>query len=162
MTPTAIIDLALNPALELLPVKMDTAAGRAMLIAIGLQESKFKHRRQVGGGPARGYWQFEEGGGVYGVLTHVVSKPYIRSVLVALDYDPTSSASDCYDAIEHHDILAASFARLLLWTLPQALPTADDPHKGLLQYLAAWQPGLPHEETWDENFKQAWDLVGDL
>jgi len=39
-----------------------------------------------------------------------------------------------------------SFARLLLWTLPSALPTTAD--EGWTQYLDAWRPGKPHPATW--------------
>lgn len=53
----------LDPALKLLP-SMDSVRARMMLLAIGLQESRFEHRRQLGNGPARGFWQFESGGGV--------------------------------------------------------------------------------------------------
>lgn len=55
------------PGLELLPAKMDTPKARVMMLAIGMQESRFEHRKQIGG-PARGFFQFEEAGGVRGVL----------------------------------------------------------------------------------------------
>ena len=38
----------LDPALALLPPSMDTVRARMMLLAIGLQESRFEHRRQIG------------------------------------------------------------------------------------------------------------------
>ncbi|MCV6902125.1 MAG: hypothetical protein NTT76_05400, partial [Achromobacter xylosoxidans] len=65
-----IIDTGISPALALLPAGMDTQAAHVMLLAIGLQESRFTHRQQIGG-PARGFWQFEKGtrasrGGVWG------------------------------------------------------------------------------------------------
>ena len=50
-----------------------------MLLAIGLQESRLTHRRQIGG-PARGLWQFERGGGVAGVLRHAASRDHALSV----------------------------------------------------------------------------------
>ena len=151
---------ALEPALQLLPAFMDTVEARAMCMAIALQESRLEHRRQVGG-PARGYWQFELGGGVRGVLSHPASKPYIRAVLAALDYDfaPEDLPVECYAAIEHNDILAAAFARLLLWTLPGALPGRDAADEGWRQYLKTWRPGKPHPDTWDRNFADAWSLV---
>jgi hypothetical protein len=158
MTPELFLTQALSPALRLLPTKMDSPAGRAMIVAICLQESRLKYRAQIGG-PARGYAQFERGGGVVGVLTHAASKPHIQSVLAALDYDAQSDAAACYIAIEHNDILAAAFARLLLWTLPDPLPARDAPGSGWSQYLKAWRPGKPHRETWDEFYSQAWELV---
>ena len=51
------------PGLKLLPPKFDTPEARVMMLAIGMQESRFLHRKQIGG-PARGFFQFEEGGGV--------------------------------------------------------------------------------------------------
>lgn len=158
MTPESFIQNALVPALRILPLKMDSPAARAMILAICLQESRLKYRRQVNG-PARGYAQFEQGGGVRGVLTHPVTKPHIQVVLTTLDYSPDSDAMDCYVAIEHNDILAAAFARLLLWTLPQALPVQNAAGSGWTQYMEAWRPGKPVRETWNGFYEQAWEIV---
>lgn len=46
---------AIEPALSLLPARMDSSRARAMLLAIGLQESRFEYRRQMNNGPARGF-----------------------------------------------------------------------------------------------------------
>ena len=43
--------LAIEPALRLLPAALDTPEARVMLIAIGLQESRLVHRRQLVGNP---------------------------------------------------------------------------------------------------------------
>ena len=156
MTPSLFVDLALNPALRLLPTKMDTPAARAMLIAMALQESRLKHRRQIQG-PARGYWQFEQGGGVKGVLTHTASKEYAQFVCLSLDYKPESSV--VYEAIEHNDVLACVFARLLLWTLTPPLPARNNPAGGWSQYLSAWRPSKPHRDTWDDFYEAAWEAA---
>ena len=158
MAPETFLANALIPALRLLPPKMDTPAARAMVLAICLQESRMKYRRQLGG-PARGYAQFELGGGVRGVLTHPASQAHIKYVLTALDYDPMSDPAACYQAIEHNDILAAAFARLLLWTLPTPLPMRGDAQGGWDTYIAAWRPGKPHRDTFDAFYDQAWSLV---
>ena len=159
MTPEFFIEFALTPALRLLPPNMSTTPARAMVIAICLQESQMENRKQLGGGPARGYAQFEQGGGVRGVLSHPASKPHIQAVLSALDYDPLSDPAKCYAAIEHNDILAAAFARLLLWTLPDPLPARGEMGEGWSQYIAAWRPGKPHRASWDKFFNDAWGLV---
>ena len=65
MTLDQIMDDAVRPAMALLPARMDTPEADCMLLAIGLQESRFVHRRQIGG-PARGFWQFEKGTRVIG------------------------------------------------------------------------------------------------
>jgi hypothetical protein len=129
-----------------------------MLVAIALQESRIQHRRQIGG-PARSYWQFEQGGGVHGVLTHPVSKPLIQAALTALDYSPASTENDCWTAIEHNDILAATFSRLLLWVLPSPLPAQNSPGGGWSTYVSAWRPGKPIRASWDAFYTEAWDLV---
>ena len=156
MKPELFIRNALEPALALLPVTMDTPNARAMVIAICLQESRLEHRHQIGG-PAHGYAQFEMGGGVRGVLTHPASKPHILAVLKELDYTP--DVGECYAAIEHNDILAVCFARLLLYTLPDLLPVRNEPEMGWNQYIKAWRPGKPHREFWNENYAHAWEAV---
>ena len=145
-------------ALSLLPQDMGSTPARAMLIAIGLQESRFDHRRQLGDGPARGYWQFEKTG-VRGVLTHPSTQKTIEPILEIMNYPPDVAV--VHAAIEHNDVLAAVMARLLLWTLPGSLPTASNPVLGWSQYLKAWRPGKPHPETWEDFFKTAWQFVQD-
>ena len=158
MTPTFFLDHALAPALTLLPSNMDTPAARAMLLAIALQESRIIYRQQVGG-PAHSYFQFELGGGVRGVLTHSATKGHIRAVLAALDYPAQADAADCYAAIEHNDVLAVAFARLLLYTLPAPLPGKYAHEEGWRQYLDAWRPGRPHPATWPALYAQAWGVI---
>jgi hypothetical protein len=126
-----------------------------MLLAIGLQESNFKYRKQVGG-PALGFWQFEAVG-IEGVLTHHASQDYATSLLgmlVVTDEDPI-----IYQAVQYNDLLAAGLARLLLWTLPQALPERDDTQEAWDQYIQAWRPGRPHRDTWDLNWNEAWGAI---
>ena len=150
------VDTALLPALRLLPLEMGSPAGMAMVVAICLQESRLTQRRQING-PARGYAQFERGGGVWGVVTHPLTRARLAHVCGQLDISPDSAK--VYEAIEFNDILACALARLLLWTLPQGLPNADQPEEGWRQYLAAWRPGKPHRTTWDAFYEQAWQAV---
>lgn len=141
----------------LLPAHLDTDAAWAMLFAIASQESRLDARRQIGG-PARGFWQFELGG-INGVLQHNASRPIIRSVLDRLDYDYVPQTS--YAAIEHNDVLAFAYARCLLWTLPDALPSGPhDADKAWFQYIDGWRPGKPHRHTWDSFYIDAWKKVG--
>lgn len=153
---TAHIHAIVMPAtLGLLPAKMDSVPARAMLLAIGLQESRFVYRKQVGG-PARSFWQFETAG-VLGVLSHAASRPHIIEVLQAMGYDRTVAES--HEAIAHNDILACAYARLLLWTSPRPLPQRDDAHGAWNYYLNCWRPGKPRGETWNEFYTQAWQLA---
>ena len=158
-TLASITTSAIDPALDLLPARMDSPEARVMLLAIGLQESRFTHRRQVGG-PARGFWQFEKGGGVRGVLRHPASAQHANMLCSVRGV--TNTADRVYDALEHDDILAAGFARLLLWTDPQALPMRGD--DGWALYLRTWRPGKPHPHTWADFWLAAQEFVrgGDL
>lgn len=156
MIPQQALKLCIGPALHLLPAKMATPHAEAMLIAVALQESRFKHRVQISG-PARSYWQFELVG-IEGVMTHHVTDDMATMVLSALDY-PHDNAVHVFTAIQYDQVLAAAMARLLLYTVPKPLPGRDDAEEGWSQYMSAWRPGKPHPATWDGYFKMAWDLV---
>lgn len=161
MTPETLLWLAIDPALHLLRGGMEGDKARAMLVAIALQESRIKHRRQLGG-PARGFWQFELNG-IRGVLNHPACQTRIHEALGTLAYRAEDwTPGDCHAAIEHNDVLAAAFARCLLWTLPDQLPRRSDPGEGWRQYIDAWRPGRPHRQTWDGLFEKAWDAVAEV
>lgn len=136
----------LTPALALLPPRMDSPAARVMLLAIGQQESRFVYRKQVGG-PARGFWQFEEGGGVKGVLTH----PATASLAAKLcdERKVILNRASVYAKLALDDLLAAGFARLLLFSDPRALPSVTDAQAAWECYIRNWRPGKPHRDTWD-------------
>jgi hypothetical protein len=151
-------EVVYQATMKLLPASMDSPRAKALLIAIGLQESRFLYRRQLGLGPAKGFWQFEQGGGIKGVLTHPVTRPHIEAVLKDLGYQPDFKA--CWDAVEHNDILACAFARLNLWWIPGAIPGPGEFEKSWNYYIFGWRPGKPHRSTWDEFYRQAWATVG--
>jgi len=151
-----IYDDVFPEAFDLLPDKMDTLAARAMLLAIGLQESRFQHRVQIGG-PAHGYYQFEQGGGCAGVIRHPAVASITRKVCAARDIPV--SAQSIYANIVDDDVLATCCARLLLYTLPSALPKQNERDKGWAQYMDAWRPGMPHRNTWDAFFDLGWRTV---
>jgi len=152
MTLNSLIPTAISPALALLPPAMATPAARILLLAIGLQESRFLHRRQING-PARGFWQFEKNGGVLGVLTHPSSRDAAHNLCAARNVAPLSAS--VYPALETDDVLAAGFARLLLWTDPWRLPAPGDADGAWALYLRTWRPGKPHPHTWPALYAQA-------
>lgn len=154
----AILTDIIVPALLLLPPRMTSDKAIAMMLAIQAQEDPDQRRRQWPEGPARGLWQFERDGGVAGVLRHTLTRDHAMAVCHALGNAGT--VASVYHQLEHDDILAAAFARLLLWTIPQGLPGKDEPEEGWNQYLKAWRPGKPHKRTWAANFKRAWEVVG--
>lgn len=150
MTPQYALLNLIRPGLTYLPEKMRSHDAEALLLAIGLQESRFAHRRQVSG-PAHGFFQFERGG-IRGVLMHRSSATLASEVLKNLEV----LADQAYDAVVYNDTLAVVFARLLLWTDPSAMPKLD----GIADvawdcYIRNWRPGKPHKSTWHANYRAA-------
>ncbi|MBF8676231.1 hypothetical protein IRZ53_17700 [Pseudomonas fulva] len=128
----------IRQGLALLPPQMGIRPARVLMYAISLQENPKRYEQQVGG-PARGDYQFEKGGGVRGVMTHPASKALAQDVCrargVAFD------AEAIYQAIGRDPILAAALARLLIWTDPKPLPAATDEQGAWDLYLRTWRPG---------------------
>lgn len=137
---------------EVLPGKFASPEASVMLLAIGLQESRFTHREQIGG-PAHGFWQFERRGGVAGVLTHEASKAHALAACAIRGVVPSST--EVYRRIVDDDLLACSIARLLLWTDPEALPKVGHADAAWDLYLRTWRPGKPHRSTWNGLYSQA-------
>lgn len=164
MTPDRLLHQAIVPALQELARHgiPDSVPARRFMLAIALQESRLMHRRQVTAsgeenGPAVSYWQFEQGGGCRGVLTHRSCAPRMVAICEAYDVEPTPRT--LWEAMRYQDIVAAAAARLLIYSLPGALPrTAAE---GWAQYLSAWRPGKPHPHTWAANWHLATILTGE-
>lgn len=144
-----------EPGLAMLPKKMDMMEARIMLLTIGQQESRFQHRAQIGG-PAKGFYQFEKGGGIKGVLNHHSTRKYILPILKQLEIHK----DDAYDAVRYNDILATAFARLLLYSVPKPLPGLKaTPDEMWAYYIESWRPGKPHRGTWDSYLLHSQELL---
>lgn len=157
MTLSNVISTAIAPALALLPSEMDTPEAHVMLLTIGLQESRFTTRQQFGG-PARGFWQCEQGtqktrGGVWGFYLHPASRYWMSMLCAArgIAFDPVA----IYDALDNDDVLAAGVARLGLFTDPQRLPATSDVIGAWALYTRVWRPGKPRPDTWPDLHAQA-------
>lgn len=152
-----------SAAFSLLPGAMNSREARAMLLAIGYQESAFNARMQGGHGtvrgtgPASGFWQFERAGGVTEILTSEDTKDHAIRICRLFLYEPTPTV--IHQAIADHDVLACCFARLLLWRDPRALPSPIEADKGWSIYVSNWRPGRPHPDAWAANFARAWSIV---
>lgn len=152
----AIIEYAINPAMALLPPKMTSDKATVMLLAIGLQESRLTHRKQIGG-PAKSFLQFESGGGVKGVMTHSASIAPAQSLCQSLAVPFDRSA--IFQSMEFNDVLAFGLGRLLLYTDPKALPEIGDAQAAWDLYQRVWRPGKPHRQAWDELYAVACKVV---
>lgn len=170
MTPRQLLTLAVDPALSLLPGRMDTPEARRMLVAIAIQESGLKYRQQVlrpgrhwweWRGPANGLPMFEPTG-LKGVLTHPASGHYAIGLAKTLGYDLPGNLmpvwlSHLHAALKHNDVLSMGMARLLLWTLPEKLPEYEQ--TGWRQYLEAWRPGKPDRVRWVHSWAVAREAI---
>lgn len=161
MTPALLLALVIRPVLHWLAGPMaripHTAEAERMLLAIALQETELRHRRQVPIAHAMGWWQFERGGGVAGVLAHHATREAARSICAALRVDP--SAAQVHLALEHNDVLACAFARLLLRSDPAPMPTVQT--TGWACYLRNWRPGKPHVERWPDAWAAAQKAIAE-
>lgn len=137
----------------------DTPEARRFLVAIALQESALRHRRQVVAGrevgPAVSFWQFEMGGGCAGVLRHRSTEVRMRTICTDYNVEPTPEG--LWLAMRYQDVVAAAAARLLIYTLPRSLPQSAG--EGWAQYIDAWRPGKPHHSKWAGNWAAAHALV---
>lgn len=157
---------ALNIAIEILGENLGSTEAKLEVLAIGGQETKYKARRQiiekdgklVPLGPATSFWQFEQFGGVKGVLNHSSSAALAKRLCAVRDVEPTSAA--VWAALEHDDVLGAGFARLLLLTDPYRLPKVGDVEGGWATYIKNWRPGKPHKNTWATAYANARTELG--
>lgn len=153
-----ILHTAINPALLLLPRAMDSDAARVQLLATGKQESGFTFRIQktqdpYNPGPARGFWQNERAE-VNRLMTNLATRDHARALCKA-----QGVPFDCllvHDRLAFNDVLAAGFARLILWADYSPLPRVDASHEeAWLCYLRTWRPGKPRREPWDAYHAEA-------
>lgn len=148
----------LKPAYELLYLiapdkKWHTPESDVELLTIGLQETGFLTRIQYGNGPARSFWQFEENGGVRGVMKHHVVGKWCKLVCSALGVPFDKRA--IWKAMETNDVLGACMARLLLYSSPKALPKLAERQAAWDMYEDNWRPGKPHPEKWPAYYAAA-------
>jgi hypothetical protein len=146
-----------NPSLSLLAglVKIPVSdAARVLTMTIAGQESNWAARRQIGG-PARSYWQFEQGGGVAG-LFHVTPHQLAE---VCKYFDVPFDIQTVFEAMAWHDPLACCMARLLLFTDAAPLPAVGEVDQAWSYYQRTWRPGAPHPEFWAQKYAFARALL---
>ncbi|MBD9675513.1 hypothetical protein IB274_02320 [Pseudomonas sp. PDM18] len=132
----------IEPALLLLPARMESPQAVVMLLAITRQEDPDQRRRQWPTGPARSLWQAEQGGGmITGLLNYRIQGVRDLAVGLCVGRGVVPAAPEIWVAIERDDILAAGLARLLLYTDPARLPELGDESGAWDLYLRTWRPG---------------------
>jgi hypothetical protein len=128
------------------------AQAEVMLLAIAGQESNLEHRFQVHG-PARGWWQFERGGGLAGVMSHKATGKIMHDALDELGIGTAYEAA--WAALPYSELLQVTAARCLLYTDPAPLPEVGDEQHAWAYYLRNWRPGRPHGDQWANHYRAA-------
>lgn len=137
------------------PAKLRSKAATVLLLATSGQEANWQYQKQING-PARGLWQFEKAGGVYGVMTHPSTKDIAKDICQQLGVEFQRDAiynALCDDKVS--DILDASFARLLYFANANPLPPVGDPAAAWRYYIETWRPGRPRQEHWPRCYSTA-------
>jgi hypothetical protein len=148
---------AIESAAALLPPKYDNGIPyKRLMLGITFQEADGIHRKQKGGGPARGLWQYEKGtvesrGGVTGLMLHPATR--IDLLHFTESFGIPFDADAIWKALEFNDVLAAGLARLSLWIGPGKIPTTE---KAAWEYYESiWNPGQPRPEKWPKSWALA-------
>lgn len=139
-----------EPGLLSLPAIMKREEAAFLLCCIGGQESAREERQQQGG-PAHGFFQFEQGG-IDGLMGNAVTALTLRDACLwlAVPYDgPT-----IYQALLLADTLAVICARLLLWADPDYVPPIGDSDAAWQMYLRCWRPGKPDQARWNQVYAE--------
>ena len=119
MTPEQFRSDIIDPTLKHLDLYSPAAS--TLLLATAIVESRLIHRRQIGGGPARGLFQIERAtfDDVYGRYLKRKSWLLARVNELLTDGDPWAQ-------IETNDRFACAIARIRYLYDPKPLPDADD------------------------------------
>lgn len=152
MTPAEFQTKILLPSLSSIPSAIVSDKATLMLLAIAGQESGWTDRIQQPNGPARGFWQSEQGG----MLKGVIGGPFapVLDNFLALYSIPTD-IDLMFQALAWHDPLACLVARLGLLMDPSPLPSIGDVDDAWSTYQNNWRPGAPSRTRWGVVYPQA-------
>lgn len=157
MTPSDFLTFTIEPCLRWLGGRYDSREARVLMIAIAAQESRITYRRQLGGGPARSYFQIEPQ-----TCKAVIAKwPPAIPALRQLNIEPFQTTAKTQNWLEFNDFGACLIARGILAMDPLRLPEIGD-EDGAWEYycVRTWRPGKPHRHTWGGCYEQARAVVG--
>ena len=127
MTPKGFRAAIIDPTLHLLDLWSPAASN--LMLGTALVESGLEHRKQIGGGPARGYFQIEPATfhDVYG--RHLKT----RQSLLARVNSLLTPLMPPVDQLWNNDQLGCAIARIRYRYAKEPLPDAEDA-KGLAEY----------------------------
>lgn len=127
MTPESFRSEVIDPTLKLLDLYSPAASN--LLLGTALVESGLEHRKQIGGGPARGLFQIEPN------TFHDVYGRYLktRQSLLARVNSLLTPQMPPVDQLWDNDRLGCAIARIRYRYAKEKLPDADDA-EGLASY----------------------------
>jgi len=127
-TPEQFLTTVIRPTL--IDLGLHSVAAEQLLLGTAMQESDLIHRRQLGNGPGRSYFQMEP-------ATHDdIWKNFLafkKDLAAKVARFLTSPAADRIDELEKNDRYACAMARVHYFRVSEALPAADD-IEGMARY----------------------------
>ena len=115
-------ELWVKPALAALPAGMATLSAQQGVLGIGLKESGYIHLRQIGTGPALGFWQMEPNTHDDMWRNFIAYRPGLKAALMSI---LNGIAPHAWRLIDN-PIYAAAMCRLHLFRQSAPLPAAND------------------------------------
>lgn len=147
MTPGLLLKLVVRPVVAYLDWPQP-AEREALLVAIAMQESKLRYRRQVPRGPAQSWWQIEPPTAVDCLRRCPPVRELWRELGLGLWLGDGPKDQGRIEGLAESELGACAVAAGILRLHPGALPWIDEPEKAWRYYLAAWRPGKPRIEGW--------------
>lgn len=114
-------DMWVAPALAALPAPLNTLSAQQGVLGIGLKESGYTYLKQLGSGPALGFWQMEPATHDDMWTNFIRYRPDMQKSLSALAGGQPSA-----QALVTSPVYAAAMCRVHLFRQPDALPSAGD------------------------------------
>ena len=87
-------------------------------------------------------------------MTNLATEGHAKALCLATKTPFDSSL--VHAKLAFNDVLAAGFARLLLWADSHPIPRVDATHEEAWQcYVRIWRPGKPRRDRWDAYHAEA-------
>lgn len=109
-------------------LKHETDNEVRLLVGTAAAESSLQHRRQRGGGPARGLWQMEPATAHDIFKNYLIHRPRryakLMALMLCMSDVPiwTPALIDLETHLEHNDIFACAMCRIHYLRVPEAIP----------------------------------------
>ena len=110
-------DTVVKPAL--LSLGRWSEAAERLVMGTAAQESGFRHTRQLGGGPALGYFQMEPATHNDCWKSYITFRPSLRAKLLAIR---SASGLPTASELETDHLYAAAMARVRYMRVPESIP----------------------------------------